>query len=168
MPREHRCRCVRGNVSSRSRHCFQCDNSIQISFVFSRIEHLFPETEMNLTYNIFGFMKPKVIVFTTPNSDYNILFGAAKFPTGFRHDDHKFEWSREQFRDWYVRSIIPTLLRIHLILQFFDFHFQKGHSMCAHAIQTIVSILRASEVRQKAMNRLANALKWRVSCVEIC
>lgn len=69
------------------------------SFV-PRIEHLFPETETNLPFNIFGFMKPKVIVFTTPNSDYNVLFGAAKFPNGFRHDDHKFEWSREQHRDW--------------------------------------------------------------------
>lgn len=69
-------------------------------FLFYRIEHLFPETEMNLPYNIFGYMKPKIAIFTTPNSDYNCLFGGAKFPTGFRHDDHKFEWSREQFRDW--------------------------------------------------------------------
>lgn len=62
-----------------------------------RIEHLFPGTLENTPYNIFGRMRPKCVVLTTPNSDYNVLFDMV---TPFRHDDHKFEWSREQFVDW--------------------------------------------------------------------
>jgi hypothetical protein len=38
-------------------------------------------------------------VVTTPNSEYNIKF--ATLPAGqFRHKDHRFEWTREQFRNW--------------------------------------------------------------------
>lgn len=44
-------------------------------------------------------MKPKIVVFTTPNADMNVLFNMR---TQFRHDDHKFEWSRQQFEEWYV------------------------------------------------------------------
>ncbi|KAG4078848.1 hypothetical protein HA402_007398 [Bradysia odoriphaga] len=61
------------------------------------IEHLFPETIENVPYNIFGFMKPKIAMFTTPNSECNVLFNMTE---KFRHDDHKFEWTREQFEDW--------------------------------------------------------------------
>lgn len=45
-------------------------------------------------------MKPKIVIFSTPNADFNILFGSSKFETGFRHEDHKFEWTQEQFIDW--------------------------------------------------------------------
>ncbi len=36
---------------------------------------------------------------TTPNAEFNVLFPGFK---GFRHPDHKFEWSRAEFQDWYV------------------------------------------------------------------
>ena len=61
------------------------------------IEHLYPDTLEELPYNIFGFIKPKLAVMTTPNADFNVLF--PNF-SGFRHADHKFEWSRQQFEDW--------------------------------------------------------------------
>ena len=61
------------------------------------IEHLYPDTLEDLPYNIFGFIKPKLAVMTTPNADFNVLF--PNF-SGFRHSDHKFEWSRQQFQDW--------------------------------------------------------------------
>ncbi|XP_076673709.1 hen1 methyltransferase isoform X1 [Andrena cerasifolii] len=61
------------------------------------IEHLYPDTLEDLPYNIFGFIKPKLAVMTTPNADFNVLF--PNF-SGFRHADHKFEWSRQQFQDW--------------------------------------------------------------------
>jgi len=52
--------------------------------------------------NIFGFMQPKLVVFSTPNSDYNVIFTRFNplLPNGFRHDDHKFEWTREEFKTW--------------------------------------------------------------------
>lgn len=78
-------------------------------FSFVSIEHLFPETEINVPNNIFGCIKPKLAIVTTPNSDFNVLFGAPKYPNGFRHDDHKFEWDRMQFQDWYVYTYRITL-----------------------------------------------------------
>ena len=39
------------------------------------------------------------MIITTPNSEYNALF--EDLPPGeFRHRDHRFEWTREQFQDW--------------------------------------------------------------------
>ncbi|KAB0800814.1 hypothetical protein PPYR_06553 [Photinus pyralis] len=61
------------------------------------IEHLYPDTLEALPYNVFGFIKPKLAVFTTPNADFNVLFPNFK---GMRHWDHKFEWTREQFEMW--------------------------------------------------------------------
>lgn len=48
---------------------------------------------------LFGFARPPAVVITTPNSDYNVRF--ASLPAGkFRHPDHRFEWSRAEFRAW--------------------------------------------------------------------
>lgn len=48
---------------------------------------------------LFGFAKPASVVVTTPNSEYNV-----RFPTlaagKFRHPDHRFEWTRAEFRAW--------------------------------------------------------------------
>lgn len=54
-------------------------------------------------------MQPKIVVFSTPNSDYNGLFGGSRFMNGFRHEDHKFEWSQQQFIDWFV--LYPPLIQ---------------------------------------------------------
>jgi hypothetical protein len=36
---------------------------------------------------------------TTPNAEYNVRF--ATLPAGaLRHRDHRFEWTRSQFRAW--------------------------------------------------------------------
>ncbi|XP_054740224.1 small RNA 2'-O-methyltransferase isoform X1 [Anastrepha obliqua] len=63
------------------------------------IEHLYPKTLENVPKNIFGFMQPKIAIFSTPNSEFNVLFQPL-LANGFRHDDHKFEWTRAEFRDW--------------------------------------------------------------------
>jgi len=48
---------------------------------------------------LFEFAKPKIVVITTPNSEYNARF--ENLPAGkFRHEDHRFEWTRSEFRDW--------------------------------------------------------------------
>jgi len=42
------------------------------------------------------------VVITTPNKDYNRIFGT--LPAGkFRHPDHRFEWTREEFQTWAER-----------------------------------------------------------------
>ncbi|XP_037926236.1 small RNA 2'-O-methyltransferase [Hermetia illucens] len=85
----------KGSISS----SVNCLRDVEAVIGIEIIEHLYPDVLENVPYNVFGFIQPKLVVFTTPNSDYNVLFNLT-LPNGFRHDDHKFEWSREQFRDW--------------------------------------------------------------------
>ncbi|XP_070140367.1 small RNA 2'-O-methyltransferase isoform X2 [Drosophila kikkawai] len=66
------------------------------------IEHVYDDVLSKIPSNVFGFMQPKVVVFSTPNSDFNVVFTRFKplLPNGFRHEDHKFEWTREEFKTW--------------------------------------------------------------------
>lgn len=63
-----------------------------------RIEHLHLDVLDAVPYTVFEFIRPMLAVFTTPNVEFNVLF--PNFNTQFRHDDHKFEWTRKQFNDW--------------------------------------------------------------------
>ena len=48
---------------------------------------------------LFEFAKPRMVVLTTPNVEYNVKF--ENLPAGkFRHRDHRFEWTRAQFATW--------------------------------------------------------------------
>ena len=49
-------------------------------------------------------MKPKIVIITTPNREYNVLF--ENFEGPFRHWDHKFEWTRSEFQNWVQTCII--------------------------------------------------------------
>jgi len=66
-------------------------------FFYCRIEHLYPDALIELPFNIFGYIKPEVAIITTPNVEFNVVF---PYLSGFRHIDHKFEWTRKQFQDW--------------------------------------------------------------------
>lgn len=66
------------------------------------IEHLYPDVIEGLVYNIFSYIQPKIVIVTTPNADFNVLFGDMKT---FRHYDHKFEWTREQFENWALNVV---------------------------------------------------------------
>ena len=48
---------------------------------------------------VFGTAQPKAVLITTPNAEYNAVFDRLSAGT-FRHGDHRFEWTREQFQDW--------------------------------------------------------------------
>ena len=52
--------------------------------------------------SVFGHARPRTVVLTTPNREYNGLFPtlAAGSP---RHRDHRFEWTRAELADWAVR-----------------------------------------------------------------
>ncbi len=63
------------------------------------IEHLDPNRVAALEAVVFGQARPAHVFVTTPNADYNQLF--EKLNAGeFRHDDHRFEWSRAEFAAW--------------------------------------------------------------------
>jgi 3' terminal RNA ribose 2'-O-methyltransferase Hen1 len=63
------------------------------------IEHLDQDRLPALADAVFGAAKPKSVVVTTPNADYNVVF--EHLPAGqFRHPDHRFEFTRAQFTNW--------------------------------------------------------------------
>lgn len=62
------------------------------------IEHIDPGRLTQVERAVFGHMRPKVVLVTTPNVEYNILHGMP--PGEKRHPDHRFEWSRARFRQW--------------------------------------------------------------------
>jgi hypothetical protein len=48
---------------------------------------------------LFEAARPQNVIVTTPNAEYNVKFGT--LPAGqFRHKDHRFEWTRDQFQQW--------------------------------------------------------------------
>jgi 3' terminal RNA ribose 2'-O-methyltransferase Hen1 len=63
------------------------------------IEHLDPPRLLAFERNLFEFARPKLVVVTTPNAEFNVKFES--LPSGsFRHADHRFEWSRAEFSTW--------------------------------------------------------------------
>lgn len=65
------------------------------------IEHLEPSRLAVLEETLFGWQRPRLVLITTPNRDYNPLYGLP--PGSFRDPDHRFEWSRSRFRAWALR-----------------------------------------------------------------
>jgi 3' terminal RNA ribose 2'-O-methyltransferase Hen1 len=63
------------------------------------IEHIEPERLVSVERVIFEFAKPATVVITTPNREYNAKFEDMQ-PGQFRHVDHRFEWTRAEFRAW--------------------------------------------------------------------
>lgn len=63
------------------------------------IEHLDAARLAAFERVLFECAKPKHIVITTPNREYNVKWET--LPAGkFRHRDHRFEWTRTEFQKW--------------------------------------------------------------------
>jgi len=63
------------------------------------IEHIDATRLGALERSLFEFARPRTVLVTTPNREYNALFptlAAGKM----RHHDHRFEWTRGEFEDW--------------------------------------------------------------------
>lgn len=63
------------------------------------IEHLDAPRLAAFERVLFEAARPKTVIVTTPNAEYNVKFDT--LPAGqFRHKDHRFEWTRKQFEQW--------------------------------------------------------------------
>ncbi|HEY5516564.1 MAG TPA: methyltransferase domain-containing protein, partial [Pengzhenrongella sp.] len=63
------------------------------------IEHVDPPRLAALERAVLGHARPGTLIVTTPNSEYNVRFES--LPAGtMRHRDHRFEWTRTEFREW--------------------------------------------------------------------
>jgi 3' terminal RNA ribose 2'-O-methyltransferase Hen1 len=67
--------------------------------VIEVIEHMEAERLPAFEAAIFGHARPGAVIVTTPNREYNALFENMK-PDAMRHPDHRFEWTRAEFRHW--------------------------------------------------------------------
>ena len=63
------------------------------------VEHLDPPRLSAFERTVFEFARPRTVVLTTPNREYNVTWedvGLEKL----RHPDHRFEWTRAEFQAW--------------------------------------------------------------------
>jgi small RNA 2'-O-methyltransferase len=66
------------------------------------IEHVDPRRLSCVEHAVFAIYRPGMVLITTPNREYNPLYGMAE--DAFRHPEHRFEWTRGKFRSWATRA----------------------------------------------------------------
>ena len=77
-------------------------SGFEAAAVVEVIEHLDPPRLAAFERVLFEQARPLTVVLTTPNREYNAKFET--LPAGaFRHRDHRFEWTREEFQAWASR-----------------------------------------------------------------
>jgi 3' terminal RNA ribose 2'-O-methyltransferase Hen1 len=63
------------------------------------VEHVDLDRLPALERSVFGHARPTSVVVTTPNVEHNVRYEALAAGT-VRHADHRFEWTRAEFRAW--------------------------------------------------------------------
>jgi 3' terminal RNA ribose 2'-O-methyltransferase Hen1 len=90
-----RIRLIHGSLMYRDKRL----NGYDAATVVEVIEHLDPPRLAAFERVLFESARPKTVIITTPNAEYNVKFET--LPSGkFRHKDHRFEWTRDQFQQW--------------------------------------------------------------------
>jgi 3' terminal RNA ribose 2'-O-methyltransferase Hen1 len=78
------------------------------------IEHLDEPRLQSFERVLFAHARPKTVVLTTPNREYNGTFDG--LPAGeFRHRDHRFEWTRSEFESWAGRVAGDHAYAVHFL-----------------------------------------------------
>ena len=93
--RRARIKLIQGSLIYRDQRLTGYDAAIVVEV----IEHLDPPRLAAFERVLFEQAKPRLVVLTTPNSEYNVRFETLPFGQ-FRHLDHRFEWTRAQFEQW--------------------------------------------------------------------
>ena len=86
---------MQGSVTYRDRRIEGFDGMALVEV----IEHLDLDRLSAMERVVFEFAQPKTVVVTTPNGEYNVKYETLT-AGDFRHDDHRFEWSRPEFEAW--------------------------------------------------------------------
>jgi len=90
-----RLKLLHGSLTYRDRRL----DGFDAAAVIEVVEHLDPPRLSAFERAVFEFARPKTVVLTTPNREYNVTWenvGAEKL----RHPDHRFEWTRSEFLAW--------------------------------------------------------------------
>ncbi len=67
--------------------------------VIEVVEHIEPMRIPAFERVLFEFAAPNTVILTTPNREYNSNYENMQENT-LRHNDHRFEWTREEFSEW--------------------------------------------------------------------
>lgn len=90
-----RIRLIHGSLMYRDRRLAGFDAACLVEV----IEHLDPPRLAAMQRVVFVHARPKTVIVTTPNIEYNVVWET--LPAGrFRHNDHRFEWTRAEFQTW--------------------------------------------------------------------
>jgi 3' terminal RNA ribose 2'-O-methyltransferase Hen1 len=74
-------------------------SGFEAAAVVEVIEHLDPPRLAAFERVVFECARPTTVILTTPNREYNVLW--PNLAAGvFRHEDHRFEWTRKEFQAW--------------------------------------------------------------------
>jgi 3' terminal RNA ribose 2'-O-methyltransferase Hen1 len=94
-PRAERVKLLHGSLMYRDRRLEGFDAAAIVEVV----EHLDPPRLAAFERVLFEYVHPRTVVLTTPNREYNVVWET--LPAGqFRHADHRFEWTRQEFQNW--------------------------------------------------------------------
>jgi len=63
------------------------------------IEHIDPPRLHAFERVVFEFARPRTVLVTTPNAEYNVHFNGLTNGK-LRHKDHRFEWTRAELKAW--------------------------------------------------------------------
>jgi 3' terminal RNA ribose 2'-O-methyltransferase Hen1 len=92
---QQRIQLIHGSLTYRDKRIEGYDAAAMVEV----IEHLDEPRLAALEKVLFEYAKPALVIITTPNGEYNIKF--ANFAEGqMRHADHRFEWTRNEFKTW--------------------------------------------------------------------
>jgi 3' terminal RNA ribose 2'-O-methyltransferase Hen1 len=94
--RQHaRIRIVQGALTYRDKRIAGFDAAALVEV----IEHIDLDRLASVERVVFEHARPGLVVVTTPNREYNAKFEDMK-PDQLRHADHRFEWTRAEFKAW--------------------------------------------------------------------
>lgn len=92
--RRERIRLVHGSLLYRDARLEGFDAAAVVEVV----EHLDAARLSAFERTVFAEARPALVVLTTPNREYNAVYGLEE--GAMRHGDHRFEWTRAEFRSW--------------------------------------------------------------------
>ncbi|WP_295117532.1 3' terminal RNA ribose 2'-O-methyltransferase Hen1 [uncultured Chitinophaga sp.] len=95
LSQQERIQLVQGSLTYRDKRIEGMDAAALVEV----IEHLDEPRLATLEKVLFEYARPAHVIITTPNAEYNVKFESL-FSGHMRHSDHRFEWTREQFRNW--------------------------------------------------------------------
>jgi 3' terminal RNA ribose 2'-O-methyltransferase Hen1 len=95
MQPDGRLRLLQGDATYADARLVGCDAAVLAEVV----EHLTPDRLARAAAVVFGRLRPRTVVVSTPDRAYNAAWPELA-PGALRHPDHRFEWTRAEFGAW--------------------------------------------------------------------